>query len=77
VAKIMDISDYPAEEPDVSSMDAEQLKACLRQLRERMAELDDHEPEDMNSEAYAEWGQLHEDLEDLADEIADRLDELE
>ena len=35
------------------------------------------EPEDMDSDAYEDWGERHEALEDLADELQDRLDELE
>jgi hypothetical protein len=31
----------------------------------------------MNSEAYEEWGDLHEELEDLVDDILDRLEEME
>ena len=31
----------------------------------------------MESEEYEAWGDRHEELEDLADEILDRLDELE
>ena len=38
--------------------------------------LDEQEPEDMDSEEYESWGDRHEALEDLADEILDRLDEL-
>ena len=30
----------------------------------------------MNSDAYEEWGEEHEALEDLVDEVLDRLDEL-
>ena len=30
----------------------------------------------MNSEAYEDWGDRHEALEDLADEIQDLLDEM-
>ena len=29
----------------------------------------------MNSEEYEAWGERHEELEDLADEIMDRLEE--
>ena len=36
--------------------------------------LDEEEPEDMDSEAYDDWGDRHEELEDLADEITDRLE---
>lgn len=31
----------------------------------------------MDSDAYEDWGERHEALEDLADELQDRLDELE
>ena len=31
----------------------------------------------MESEAYEDWGQRHEDLEDLVDDVLDRLEELE
>ena len=31
----------------------------------------------MNSEAYQAWGELHEELEDLVDDVLDRLDEME
>ena len=37
---------------------------------------DEEEPEDMESEAYQAWGDRHEVLEDLADDIVDRLEEL-
>jgi 5'-nucleotidase len=46
------------------------------ELREQIADLDKAEPKNMNSEAYEEWGDLHEELEDLVDEVLDRLDEL-
>ena len=38
--------------------------------------LDEEEPEDMESEEYEAWGDRHEALEDLADDIVDRLEEL-
>ena len=62
--------------PDIEAMDREELQACLQEVRERIADLDEREPADMNSEEYEAWGERHEELEDLADEILDRLDEL-
>ena len=56
-------------------MDREELAACLKEVRERIADLDEREPADMESEEYDAWGDLHEELEDLADEIMDRLEE--
>ena len=57
-------------------MDREELTAYLKLLQNRIAELDESEPEDMNSEEYEVWGQQHEDLEDLLDEAMDLLDEM-
>ena len=62
--------------PDIDTMSREELEACLREVRERIADLDEREPADMNSEEYEAWGDLHEELEDLADEITDRLEEM-
>lgn len=61
--------------PDIEAMDREELQACLQEVRERIADLDEREPADMNSEEYESWGERHEELEDLADEIMDRLEE--
>ena len=63
--------------PDPESMSREALLEYLRSVRERIEALDDEEPADMMSEAYEEWGQRHEDLEDLVDDVLDRLEELE
>ena len=62
--------------PDIEAMDREELQACLQEVRERIADLDEREPADMNSEEYEAWGERHEELEDLADEIIDRLEEM-
>lgn len=62
--------------PDIDTMDPEELKACLEEVRERIADLDEREPADMNSEEYEAWGEHHEELEDLADEIVERLEEM-
>ena len=62
--------------PDIEAMDREELQACLKEVRERIADLDEREPADMNSEEYETWGDRHEELEDLADEIIDRLEEM-
>lgn len=64
------------EEPELDGMDAEQLRAYLASVRARIQQLDEEEPEDMESEAHEDWGGRHEALEDLADEILDRLEEI-
>lgn len=63
--------------PDIEAMDREELQACLQEVRERIADLDEREPADMESEEYKAWGDRHEELEDLADEIMDRLEDTE
>ena len=62
---------------DPNAMDKEALLACLTELRAQIADLDEREPEDMESEEYESWGQRHEELEDRVDDILDRLEELE
>ena len=66
----------PEEWPDLEGMNEQELKRELSEVWEKIAVLDYQEPEDMNSEAYEGWAARHEDLEDLADEIQDLLEEL-
>ena len=73
MADIIDFSAYR----DPADMDKAELLAYLDTLRSQIAELDEEEPADMESEAYEDWGQRHEDLEDLVDDVLDRLEELE
>ena len=47
---------------DFSEMTKEQLLACKENLLRQIAELDAKEPKNMNSEAYEEWGDRHEEL---------------
>lgn len=63
--------------PEIDELDKEELKACLKNLRERIAALDEQEPRNMESEEYDLWGERHELLEDLVDDILDRLDDME
>ena len=77
MGKIIELHPVSGELPDPDGLDREGLLACLASLRQRIAELDAAEPEDMESEAYEDWGDRHEELEDLVDEILDRLDDLD
>lgn len=63
--------------PDIDEMDKEELRSCLQDLRERIAALDEQEPRNMESEEYGLWGERHELLEDLVDDILDRLDDMQ
>lgn len=61
-------------EPDLDGMDREGLEACLSRVEAELERMDQQEPEDMESEAYEDWADRHEELEDLLDELMDRLD---
>ena len=61
--------------PDIDAMDAAALRDSLAEIRKRIARLDEDEPENMASEAYDEWSEQHEKLEDIADDILDSLEE--
>ena len=76
MGQIIDLSAY-FEEPDIDSMDKDALRAYLKELRIRIEELDEKEPRNMNSEAYEDWADRHEELEDLLDDVIDKLEELE
>ncbi len=67
--------DLPREDP--AAMDRPALEDYLARLRAMLSQLDAREPRNMNSEAYEQWGEEHEALEDLLDEALDRLDELD
>ena len=70
-----EMDDFFAPGPDLEAMDRAELLDYLAAVRQWIARLDQEEPEDMDSEAYDAWGDRHEALEDLADDILDRLDE--
>ncbi len=61
---------------DPATMDAPELRAYLADIREELEAMDQDEPEDETSEEFVDWAEEHEALEDLADEIIDRLDSL-
>ncbi len=61
--------------PDLDALDRAALRARLDQVRRELRALDEAEPEDMMSEAYDAWAERHEALEDLADDLLDRLEE--
>lgn len=59
---------------DIDEMTAEELAEYLAFLEERRAEMDENEPADEDSDAFADWAQRHEELEDLYDEALERLE---
>lgn len=59
---------------DPATMDAPELRAYLADIREELEAMDQDEPEDETSEEFVDWAEAHEELEDLADEIIERLE---
>jgi hypothetical protein len=62
--------------PPLETMDPQALKDFLADIQAQIAALDQSEPADMESEAFEDWAQRHEELEDLADDVMDRLESL-
>ena len=65
-----------AEPKDIYDMTLEEIREHYAQLQEELQALDAKEPKNMNSDAYEEWADEHEELEDYLDEILDRMEEL-
>ena len=64
------------EEKDIYEMNLSELQAHYAAMQEQLHALDAKEPRNMNSDAYEEWADEHEELEDYLDEILDRMEEL-
>ena len=61
----------------LAALDAELLLDYRKRVIEQIGALDEQEPADQMCEAYPSWADAHEALEDLLDDIDDRLDELQ
>ena len=75
MADLIDFTEF-MDEPELDRMDWDELHSYLEKVQAQIAQMDEKEPKNMNSEAYESWAERHEDLEDLEDEILDRMDEL-
>ena len=73
-----DVITFPQnEEPmDIYKMTLPQLQAHYAQMQEELHALDAKEPKNMNTEAYEEWADEHEELEDYLDEILEQMEAL-
>lgn len=65
------------EDPEIDGMTVDELEAYKVELEEKIDRMDANEPVDEESDEFEEWAAQHEDLEDLLDEVEDRLDELQ
>lgn len=79
----MSIIEFPQEEildltdmPDVEDMDLDTLKSYRDQITAAIRQLDKAEPKNEQSEEYDQWAEDHEELEDILDEILDRMEDL-
>ena len=61
---------------DPKTMEPEELRAYLEDVRCELETMDEEEPEDETGEELVEWAERHEELEDLADEIVEQLEAL-
>lgn len=62
--------------PDFDEVDAQTLHEYKEKVETMIAQLDACEPKNQNSDAYDDWADKHEDLEDVLDEILDCLEAL-
>ena len=69
------IVDFTPDRPEVADMNPEELRQYWQEIEDKIANLDEEEPEDMDSEAYDAWADRHEMLEDIRDDIEERLEE--
>ena len=61
---------------DIDAMDRDALLRFRDEIVGLLAALDKKEPKNMMSEAYDDWADRHEALEDVLDDIDDRLESL-
>lgn len=61
---------------ELDSLSLEELEEYRAELEARLCDMDDGEPEDMDSEEFEQWADAHESLEDMLSEAEDRIDEL-
>lgn len=61
---------------ELEELTLEELYEVREQILADIAELDGRMPFDEGSEAFADWAEEHEEVEDLLDDVVDRIEEL-
>ena len=61
---------------DPKTMEPEELRAYLEDVRCELEAMDEEEPEDETSEEFVDWAERKEGMGDLADEIVELLEAL-
>lgn len=69
----LDIDELLAKSRFIKSLTRPELEAYLEDVRDALSWLDENEPKKKKGEDFELWCDCHEDLEDLADELAERL----
>ncbi len=72
--QIAQISDFLDSLCDPADMGPEELQQARQQVEKAIDRLNRLEPRNEHTDAYDQWAQLHEDLEDVLDDILDSLD---
>ena len=67
----------PEQPEDIYAMTLLQLQTHYAAMQQELMALDAREPKNMNSEAYEDWADEHEELEDYLDDILDRMEALQ
>lgn len=62
--------------PDFADMTLEELTEYKERLTDKIHEMDKSEPKQKTGEKRDAWEELHEELEDMRDEVAEYIDEL-
>ena len=61
---------------DVEALSRAELEEYCSELEDRLGDMDDIKPENLDSEEFSLWADAHEELKDLIGEVKDRLSEL-
>ena len=61
---------------ELEELTLEELYEVREQILTDIAKLDEKMPFDEGGEAFIDWAEEHEDMEDLLDDVVDRIEEL-
>ena len=61
---------------ELEELTLDELYAVREQILADLADWDEKMPFDEGSDAFADWAEEHEDMEDLLDDVVERIEEL-
>lgn len=61
---------------ELEELTLDELYEVRKQILADLAELDEKMPFDEGSDTFADWAEGHEDMEDLLDDVVERIEEL-